>query len=148
MTQVNSFCWTSSEAEAVAARLRRIWNWTAETGWVPYEPGFSEIYIQLSDQVLLRVWKEQSALYWEEPGARRGTRRSVSCSTSHKEILYTPHDLGAEPCHWQGFLTQWLPLFRRGCWLLGFDIDASMHERMEWTQGFSKEEIESWKLKI
>ena len=44
---------------------------------------------------------------------------------------------------------QWLPFFRRGCWLSGFDIpDATDEEQAEWMQGFSREEINAWNLKF
>ena len=39
-----------------------------------------------------------------------------------------------------------LPFFRRGCWLSGCPIEASAHEKAEWMQGFSREEIEAWNL--
>ena len=46
------------------------------------------------------------------------------------------------------FAAQWTPPFRRGCWLCGCDIEASADEKAEWVREFTKEEIESWKLKI
>jgi hypothetical protein len=39
-------------------------------------------------------------------------------------------------------------IFRRGCWLSGCPIEASAHEKAEWIQGFSREEIEAWNLKM
>jgi hypothetical protein len=43
----------------------------------------------------------------------------------------------------QEFVAQWMPFFRRGCWLSGLPIEASAHEKAEWMQGFSHEELES-----
>ncbi|RYZ88212.1 MAG: hypothetical protein EOP06_11365 [Proteobacteria bacterium] len=49
---------------------------------------------------------------------------------------------------YQVLLKQWLPFFRRGCWLSGCPIEASTHEKAEWTQGFSREDLEAWQLKL
>lgn len=46
------------------------------------------------------------------------------------------------------FTQQWLPFFRRGCWLSGCPIEASAHEKAEWMRGFTREEVEAWNLKI
>ena len=46
------------------------------------------------------------------------------------------------------FAAQWLDTFRRNCWLSGGDIEASAHEKAEWMQGFSPEEVEAWNLKV
>ncbi|BCM91933.1 hypothetical protein IAD21_03811 [Abditibacteriota bacterium] len=46
------------------------------------------------------------------------------------------------------FEQNYMPLFRRNCWLLGFDIAASAPEKAEWIQGFAREEIEQWNLKF
>lgn len=43
---------------------------------------------------------------------------------------------------------QMLAVFRKNCWLSGADIEASAHEKVEWIQGFGKEEIETWKLEV
>ncbi len=43
---------------------------------------------------------------------------------------------------------QWLPLFRRNCWLCGCPIEATAEEKTEWVQGFTEEEIEAWNLKM
>ncbi|RYF45551.1 MAG: hypothetical protein EOO38_15815 [Cytophagaceae bacterium] len=40
------------------------------------------------------------------------------------------------------FATQWMPFFRRGCWLSGCPIEATVHEKVEWTRGFTREELE------
>ncbi len=46
------------------------------------------------------------------------------------------------------FTNKWLSYFRRGLWLSGIPIEASAHEKAEWIQGFSREEIDAWNLKI
>jgi len=38
--------------------------------------------------------------------------------------------------------------FRKRAWLSGCDIEATAHEKMDWIQGFSREEIQAWSLKI
>jgi hypothetical protein len=44
--------------------------------------------------------------------------------------------------------TEHLPLFRRGCWLSGCAIEASAHEKAEWMQSFTQEELEAWNLNL
>ena len=46
------------------------------------------------------------------------------------------------------FADKWLFAFRRGCWLSGCDIEASAHEKAEWMQDFTPEELQGWDLKI
>ena len=46
------------------------------------------------------------------------------------------------------FAPKWMPFFRRGCWLSGFPMEATAHEKTEWVQGFTQEEIEAWDLKF
>lgn len=46
----------------------------------------------------------------------------------------------------QSFAIKWLPFFRRGCWLSGCPLEASAHEKAEWIQGFSPEELQAWNL--
>ncbi len=48
----------------------------------------------------------------------------------------------------QRFTTKWLPFFRRSCWLSGCPIEASVHEKAEWIQGFTHEDIQTWNLKF
>lgn len=43
---------------------------------------------------------------------------------------------------------QCLDFFRRGGWLSGVFLEASAHEKAEWMQDYTREEIEAWKLKI
>jgi hypothetical protein len=44
--------------------------------------------------------------------------------------------------------SEWMDFFRRGLWLSGADIEATAHEKAEWLQGFTREEIEAWNLKM
>ena len=46
------------------------------------------------------------------------------------------------------FIKSWIPFFRRNCWLSGCAIEATAHEKAQWIQGFSREELESWNLKF
>ncbi|BCM92498.1 hypothetical protein IAD21_04378 [Abditibacteriota bacterium] len=42
----------------------------------------------------------------------------------------------------------WLPFFRRCCWLSGYPLEVSAHEKIEWMQEFIHEELQSWNLKM
>ena len=46
------------------------------------------------------------------------------------------------------FNEHYLPLVRRNCWLSGFHIEATAHEKAEWMQGFPREELQAWNLKM
>ena len=46
------------------------------------------------------------------------------------------------------FAAAWMPRFRRNCWLAGCDIEATAHEKIEWMQGFTREELEALNLKF
>lgn len=46
------------------------------------------------------------------------------------------------------FTAEWMPLFRRNCWLSGCDIEATAAEKAEWIQGFTRAELEAWHLKF
>ena len=43
-----------------------------------------------------------------------------------------------------------MPVFRRGCWLSGADVEATAHEKAEWMQNFTETEevMEAWNLKM
>lgn len=45
-------------------------------------------------------------------------------------------------------VARYTPLLRCNSWLCGCDIEASAHEKAEWIQGFSREEVEAWNLKM
>lgn len=46
------------------------------------------------------------------------------------------------------FVLQYDHYFRRSLWLSGISIEASAHEKAEWIQDFTHEEIEAWNLKF
>lgn len=57
---------------------------------------------------------------------------------------------GNLPTNWEAQATEfgkrWREEFQRKCWLSGCDIEASAHEKLEWMQGFTREEMQAWNL--
>ena len=59
--------------------------------------------------------------------------------TIRSRILVLPRNRDT----FEQFRAEQYPLFRRGYWLYGFDIEATDSEKAEWVRGFTKEEIET-----
>jgi hypothetical protein len=138
---------TEQEAQVLFDRIPRLWTpdvprlVTRDRGNLPYEFVFT-----LSDngkRTYLCSSKSPCPL--------------VIVTKESFELLYVPdvglyYDLdsyhGEEKILMESLLDSWLPFFRRNCWLSGCPIEASAHEKAEWIQGFSREEVELWKLKM
>ena len=89
-------------------------------------------------------WDEEREEY-EEPKTTVTGNLSVGKNGDIDGDLMTPS--GEEEIYAQ-FADEWMPFFRRGCWLSGVPIDASAYEKAQWTEGFTREELESWNLKF
>ncbi len=136
---------TEQEAEELFNRIPRVWAphsprlITRDIGNLPYEFNFS-----LDDN-----WKLTYLCRSNEPFP------CVIMTKESFELLYIPDDSihcdldryhGKEKILMESLLDLRLPFFRRGCWLSGCPIDASAHEKAEWIQGFTREEIDAWEL--
>lgn len=151
---------TEQEAKAWAARLTRIWSqeeiversaqWVVEDAQFRFEADYRDdvsLYFQVGgtgmDNISLDRTKYDSELreltYRGEMGCNNDTGRIVVGIGFESER--EKHDFTQ-------FADQWLPFFRRGCWLSGCPIEASAHEKVEWIQGFTREEIDAWNLKM
>lgn len=128
---------TEQEAQIWAERLTRIWK-VEEASYEPvgkdsftyqgiYSPSYDiKVNIELSGQIYRY---------------RRSNCYLVVDTRLNPCLLHLyPKDRSLE-------VTPWLSFFRRNCWLCGCDIEASAHEKAEWMQGFTLEELESWNLK-
>ncbi|BCM90153.1 hypothetical protein IAD21_02004 [Abditibacteriota bacterium] len=145
---------TEQEAEVWAKRLERIWvgqnirivgpfvfeEEFIEDGVTEEACTFATIegmwgQVQVSvDNKRLRLYS-MSWTYWIAVGWNGNLTQSC-----HDESTIR----GANQKH---FERSWLNIFRRTAWLSGCPIEASAHEKAEWMQGFSREEIEAWNLK-
>ncbi|BCM89381.1 hypothetical protein IAD21_01227 [Abditibacteriota bacterium] len=138
---------TEQEAEALLNRIPRIWVPDASLliersgGRLP----FRFIY------TLYDNWELTYICYSDEPFPL------VMVTKESFGLLYLPYegiecDLdrfhGEKKILMESSLNLWLPLFRRNCWLSGCPIEATAHEKAEWMQGFSREELEAWNLKF
>lgn len=146
--------WLEQEAEPLVVKLTRIWSALApfvmEVG-----ANAARFVAPLSQDVELRV----DVL---------GSLANVLGSFSHYYLYEIGSDLCILGCDDKGdrqsFLpyvwdwtpveslrprqSKWMDSFRRGCWLSGCAIEATAHEKAEWVQGFTREEIDAWNLKI
>ena len=141
---------TEQEAEALAQKLTRIWGITRvkKTGLARNERrGFH--FSGSACDFSLGVHEEETGSFFFSltRDIERTFRAKVFCDG---QDIFGLHDY--DLLKWENelqeqFTDQWLPFFRRGCWLSGCDIGASAHEKAEWMQDFSREEIEAWGLK-
>jgi hypothetical protein len=136
---------TEQEAEAWATRLTRIWvpPTVFGTGVVEDLATFDNdclFYAHVQPHVSIEVLKTGEVfLCFYRHNGYTGSLYAHPCG----EIREADHfgELGAVPA-------QWLPFFRRGCWLSGIPIEASAHEKVEWIRGFTREELQAWNLKM
>ena len=132
---------TEQEAEAMAARLTRIWkpkrfsfSVNKETG--PHSSDF-EYEATLSGGLTLEVAFGASWLDASESFEISRNKVSLLCEDGHLGSWKNDAPQESE----EVLAAQWLPFFRRSCWLSGCPIEASAHEKAEWMQGFTREEL-------
>ncbi|RYX80728.1 hypothetical protein EON83_27245 [bacterium] len=148
---------TEPEADVLGARLARIWTPDAlclpgrEWGILPETEDDAESFwfeVRLHNlTACLRAdyveWCGLSAALLEGINAESRTALQLWCFRG--EISEPARSLHSKYASAR-FSAQWLPFFRRGCWLSGCPIEATAHEKTEWIHGLSREEIEAWNL--
>ena len=158
---------TELEAEALAARLTRIWTPEKELKWEFTASGQQpEEHFDCFTEWAPGIELEYS--WWDRPNSfvLEASRKIPFPHEGHEHII-----VGRLRCYknsgriesifpvqlsvnkelrnlYDQFAAQYLYPFRRGCWLSGCPIGATAHEKAEWIQGFTIEEFESWNLKI
>jgi hypothetical protein len=140
----HTWAMTEREAEALRERLERVWK--AEHSFEMKEEllGNYAFSGRLSPQCVLFAkylpTRIEFALHHVRP---HGSKPALSLRSNMQEcsIVWASFNNKA-------FVEEHLPRFRRGIWLMGLPIEASAHEKAEWLQGFTREEIEAWNLKI
>ncbi|RYX80236.1 hypothetical protein EON83_29505 [bacterium] len=149
LPQTNALVMTEQEAEALAVRLTRIWGIVRvrKTGLARNESrGF--YFSASANDFSFRADEDK-------PGALSFVLRRP-LEEGYWGNLFCEEGRISGPSHleaWESdlqeqFAAHWLPFFRRNCWLSGANIEATAHEKFEWIQGFTREEIEVWNLKI
>ena len=137
---------TEQEAEALAARLVRIWAVPHQNEW------WWDMEEDLNGEVFLCV-THLSASVAVSFSKQEDRSLAIGLAEANMSLFVDPSGrLTTEPSEiteeTRSFVAQWLSVFRRGCWLSGCPIDASAHEKAEWMQGFSQKELEAWNLKF
>ena len=148
---------TEQEAEALVVRLTRIWSkdvpaqgeleltdddiywdwsWTADLG-----EGVEVHIVNVIMEEQLEI-----DLFNYPPGLFRMSGH-LRCEGDTLEVGRGDDKL-ERPTEFAQFASDWLPFFRRGCWLSGCPLEASAHDKAEWIQSFTSEEIEAWNLKM
>ncbi|RYZ75864.1 MAG: hypothetical protein EOP06_31885 [Proteobacteria bacterium] len=138
---------TEQEAEAFAKRLERVWGSDSRL-W------FEQVSFGMSDTGVITFTGNLGPNQFElERCPPHGNFIVHFYDVRHWSSIRYDSDYGqidvsesiAAPQNWGNEAP---PIFRRGCWLSGCGIEASAHEKAEWIQGFSHEELEAWNLKI
>ena len=139
---------TEQEAKALVARLTRIWEPKSfefsvnnETG--PHSSDF-EYEASLMEGLTLEVAFGADSLNASEYFEISRNKVSLLCEDGHLGSWKNDEPQESK----EAFVAEWIPFFRRCCWLSGCDIEASAHEKAEWIQGFSREELQAWNLKM
>ncbi|RYX83331.1 hypothetical protein EON83_15015 [bacterium] len=139
---------TEQEAEVFAARLRRIWDVIAPV--ILEITGPVAIFnTSLSKDVQFRVTVVDGASTYYALHETGADFTLLACDDSDVTDIFKPyfwHPNFVDPQHSRQL--EWMPSFRRGLFLSGVPIEATAHEKAEWMQGFSREELELWNLKI
>ena len=136
---------TEQEAQVLAKRLERIWG-----------------IVHVRKTGLAR--NERRGFYFVGTAAEFSFRADEEHTGSLSFALHGPIEIGhwgrllfeegnirgpfIEESHQDQFATRWMDFFRRGCWLSGLPVEASPHEKAQWMQGFTREEMDVWNLKI
>ena len=105
------------------------------------------VKIQVDERVEVYMSKPRYSLAYLDEG--RSIVAKLFCRVSTGEVTAQEKIIGTDDTNTNGpITTQWMPFFRRGCWLSGLPIEATAHEKAEWMQDFTREEIESWNLQF
>lgn len=146
---------TEQEGQLIAERLTRIWTPKSVAWKIAPLPlisgleGFLYLNASLCEGLRLGVeghrWGAFSFGLLDETWAY-GLDCDEQGQLDQSHFLYP--DATQEALMQSQFAAQWLNFFRRGCWLSGCAIEATAHEKVEWIQGFSREEVEAWNLKL
>jgi hypothetical protein len=134
---------TEQEAETLAARLTRVWRLTKRSFTRSPEGPFSFIGKFCDSLILFVDKKNQDPLSIQLAKDAVGVGYEWVLVSLFDEVFDCRRDEAYEHP-----IAENLSLFRRNCWLSGCDIEASAHEKAEWIQGFSRDELEAWNLKV
>lgn len=146
--------------ELLVALLARIWSpqnkhkWVVQGGIFTFQaPLTDSIYFLWSDEVasiLGRVQVVTVLTLLSQSPTSAGTPLALSCYRRSGELFaktlvhdhYEETGLSSEGIHHGNGLTiskelrqyidQWLPLFRRNCFLSGCPLECTAHEQLEW----------------
>ncbi|BCM91853.1 hypothetical protein IAD21_03730 [Abditibacteriota bacterium] len=142
---------TEQEAQVLAARLTRIWNVEVDTWNVDARNQHASFWIALSEEVEIQVSISKGTGFSPMVLSAYTSKTDETFLTYHSGYGLSNSNIGdydTLPEHLSQHQSQWLTVFRRGCFLMGLPIEASAHEKMEGIQGFSREELEAWNLKM
>ncbi|RYG64047.1 hypothetical protein EON80_19990 [bacterium] len=143
---------TKDDAQKLAARLERIWRTTEPVAVAKYHEGNPDeattwlLHTHLPGHLELEFYTSERGgmasvhlTRWINGKQDRGFL--LVCEEESEWKIEDASDFWADEL-------KVLPFFRRGCWLSGCPVEASAHEKAEWIQGFTSEEIEAWNLKM
>ncbi|BCM88418.1 hypothetical protein IAD21_00249 [Abditibacteriota bacterium] len=143
---------TEKQVKVFQVKLKRIWRVVAPFRVKPSYGGF-DLRAPVSQDVELRVSAgsiglRNHALYALALHKIGPNLSFLSCVTFQAPQTLLGDYRTESPEDIRQWQNEYMDFFRRSCWLSGCSIEASAHEKMEWIQGFSREEIEAWNLKM
>ena len=147
---------TEQEAEAFLRRATKIWvpyPYALGAQWERMSDGSFHLNVAEDTFVALYPGNQKLYLSYQKPlqALLYGNYCTLECVSGQVECNWIgePEDLTEEEeSLLPVFAHRWSSYFRRGLWLSGIDIEASAHEKAEWMQGFTHEELQTWDLKM
>ncbi len=140
---------TQQEAEALAARLTRVWQPSEVVDFGVDEDEFFYLATLSDESVALEVTGH------EVPPSRfcisrtcNDGRYKARMTNEWGQVDGVSFISGPEHQDQNQFITEHLSQFRRKCWLSGCPVEATAHEKAEWIRGFPREELDVWNLKF
>jgi hypothetical protein len=129
---------TEKEAEVLVARLMRIWaphqqiqrtsDSRVECRWRLSFKGYLQFDVAITSLIALHIVQKGTVFALN----KKETNIITGClvyGIPGRGILIQPPENEAS----KQFATEWMPFFRRGCFLSGCPIECTEHEKLEWT---------------
>ncbi|RYF52071.1 MAG: hypothetical protein EOO38_01425 [Cytophagaceae bacterium] len=139
---------TEQKAEDLAARLTRLWKPKNEPRW-----GVDGAYFGYQCYIEDNIFVEFATLSKPQITST-ALKQYLNGRLQMGYLYYRDGELRVidtdddQVDDFDAFVNLWGDTFRRNCFLMGCNVEASAHEKAEWIQGFSREELEAWNLKI
>lgn len=134
---------TEQEVEAYAARLMRVWK--LDVGFAKTTKKDAQFVALIDDSVNIEIRCHPGDDYFAFY-LRVDETPFLFCYQRTGYINDDWAESEEQRKRFKPLVGQWLPFFRRNCWLSGCPLDVTAHEKLEWIHGFTRQELEAWNL--